>query len=185
VGFFRYLATFPRPVVRFVKPNVGPAAGGTSVELIGSGFIGGGISVHFGSAAATSFTVHSEFTITAISPPGAGIVGVTVSTLGGTSASAAKQTFHYGVPIITGLSPSGGPTAGGSSVTVTGHGFGPGTTATIFNFGTTPATSVSCASTTTCTVVAPPHKAGVVTVQAKVGVKVSAKSAPAARFTYS
>jgi hypothetical protein len=82
------------------------------------------------------------------------------------------------------VSPNNGPVAGGTSVTVTGTGFAPGTTATSFKFAATPGTSVNCASSTQCTVVSPARKAGTVDVRATVSALTSPK-APADLFTYS
>jgi hypothetical protein len=70
-------------------------------------------------------------------------------------------------------------------VTVTGAGFAPGTSATKFNFGTTKATSVSCASSTACTMVAPAHEAGTIDVTAIVNKVSSLKEPPGDSFTYS
>ena len=70
-------------------------------------------------------------------------------------------------------------------MTVTGAGFAPGTTATKFNFGSTKATSVSCASSTECTMLAPAHAAGTVEVTAIVAKVTSLKQPPGDNFTYS
>ena len=51
-----------------LSPNTGPAAGGTSVILTGTGFLGT-TAVQFGGTAATSFTVNSATQITATAPP--------------------------------------------------------------------------------------------------------------------
>jgi hypothetical protein len=74
-------------------------------------------------------------------------------------------------------------------VTITGTGFGVGTTATVFKFGKTIlATSVDCTSITTCTAVTPAHAAGIVNIRAKVvaapGVAASRSNPPADQFTY-
>ena len=107
---------------------------------------------------------------------------VTVTTPGGTSAITSKDKFRF-VPSVTELSPNTGSKAGGTSVTVTGPGSPSGTTATVFKFGSTKATSVNCTSTTQCTVVAPAHAVGKVDVKATVN-KVSSAKAPADQFTY-
>ena len=81
------------------------------------------------------------------------------------------------------MTPSSGPTAGGTSVTVTGTGFALGS-ATTFKFGRTKAASVSCASSTSCTVVSPAHEAGTVDVIATVS-KAKSPTSAGDRFTYS
>ncbi|HMD56671.1 MAG TPA: IPT/TIG domain-containing protein, partial [Solirubrobacteraceae bacterium] len=58
-----------------------------------------------------------------------------------------KEDGHAASPTVTGLSPNAGSTAGGTTVTVNGTGFAPGSSATTFTFGTTHASSVTCTST--------------------------------------
>src|ERR1019366_4614172 len=85
----------PSPTVSSVSPNTGSTAGGTSVTVTGSGF-SGATAVKFGSIAAVSFSVASSTTLTAVSPAGSsGSVDVTVTTLAGTSATSAADTFTY------------------------------------------------------------------------------------------
>ncbi len=89
------------PTVTSVNPNTGPAMGGTSVIVSGTGFTGA-TSVHFGAAAATSFIVSSDTQITAIDPAGSGVVDVTVTVpVGGTSATSTADQFTYVQPAPT------------------------------------------------------------------------------------
>src|ERR1019366_5489098 len=64
-------------------------------------------------------------------------------------------------PVVTGVSPTSGPTAGGTSVTVTGTNF---TGATAVKFGTTSATTFTVNSATSITATAPAGAAGTVDV---------------------
>jgi hypothetical protein len=64
-------------------------------------------------------------------------------------------------PTITGVSPSGGPAAGGTSVTITGTNFAAPATAT---FGGVAATNVVVVNSTTMTATTPAHAAGAVDV---------------------
>lgn len=73
------------PIVLTTSPLTGPAAGGTTVTIDGSGFTGA-TAVTFGSAPA-SFEVNSDSVITAVSPPGQGVVLIKVATPIGTSVS--------------------------------------------------------------------------------------------------
>ncbi|MGH9921002.1 MAG: IPT/TIG domain-containing protein, partial [Nitrososphaerales archaeon] len=57
-------------------------------------------------------------------------------------------------PTVTGLSPSSGPTSGGTVVSVTGTGFIVGSTFSI-DFGSSASRTVSCSSTTSCTATSP------------------------------
>jgi hypothetical protein len=80
------------PAVTGVSPVSGPAGGGTAVTITGSGFTGA-TGVSFGSAAAESFTVNGDTSITAVSPAGSGTVDVTVSKPSGTSSPAVQFTY--------------------------------------------------------------------------------------------
>jgi IPT/TIG domain len=140
--------------------------------------------VRFGSTEAASFTVSSPTSIAAVSPPGsAGPVDVTVTAAKGTSAKFKKAQFKYR-PSLTSVSPASGPTVGGTTVTISGTGFAPGSTGTTFKFGAAQATDVSCESSTICTAVSPAHAAGPVDVKVTVGKTTSLKSPPGDRFTY-
>src|SRR5205823_13241870 len=91
--------------------------------------------------------------IVATSPPEpVGMVDVHVTTRGGTSPTVVADQFKYR-PTVSGVSPNSGPAEGGTAVTVSGTGFRPG--ATIFRFASMRATSVECASSTNCKMVAP------------------------------
>lgn len=172
------------PTVTKLSPAKGPVTGGTAVTITGTN-LSGATAVKFGSSDATSVAVKSATKITAISPAeSAGTVDVTVTTPGGTSGISTKDRFKF-VPSVTAISPNTGSKAGGTSVTVTGSGFALGSTATVFKFDSTKATSVECTSSTTCTVIAPAHAVGTVDVKATVNKASSAKNAPADQFTYS
>ncbi len=93
--------------------------------------------------------------------------------------------FHdlaYGeaIPSVTGVSPSGGPSTGGTSVSITGAHF---TGATAVRFGANNATSFSVNSPSSITAVAPAGVAGTVDVTVTTPAGTS-PSAPADRFTY-
>jgi hypothetical protein len=109
---------------------------------------------------------------------------VTVTTPNGTSGISSHDHFTFGQPTVTDVSPNAGPKAGGTSITVTGTGFGLGATATHIKFGSIPATSIGCASTTTCVLAAPAHRTGTVAVKVIVGGKTSANNPPADQFIY-
>jgi hypothetical protein len=181
------------PEVSQIAPTKGPAAGGNIVNVIGF-FFTFASEVHFGSVPAESFTVESDNAIAAVAPPGTvGRVDVTVTTPYGTSSfeycprnrpCSVRDSYKYAEPTITGIGPSSGPVAGGTSVTVTGAGFGVGETATKFKFGGIAAVSADCASNTTCTVVSPPHaKPAVQDIRATIGGFTTPITA-ADKFTY-
>ncbi|MCG0286557.1 IPT/TIG domain-containing protein [Streptomyces sp. PSAA01] len=145
----------PVPVLSGVSPGQGPAAGGNTVTLSGSGFTGAS-AVRFGSASA-SFTVVSATQITAVAPPGSGTVQVTVTGPGGTSNGLAYSYVSAPVPALTSVSPGQGPLVGGNTVTLTGSDL---TGVTGVTFGSAPATSFIVVSATQITAVAPPGAAG-------------------------
>ena len=91
---FTYVAA---PTVSSISPTSGPAAGGTSVRITGTGFTGatGAASVKFGSSNAASYTVNSNTQITAISPAGTGAAHVTVTNNSATSATSSADRFAY------------------------------------------------------------------------------------------
>lgn len=71
-----------RPIVEDVVPRSGPSAGGTAVEIRGSGFVPG-TTITIGGVEATAVTVVDATRITAVTPPGtAGLVDVVVSVPG-------------------------------------------------------------------------------------------------------
>ncbi|MGC8463798.1 MAG: IPT/TIG domain-containing protein, partial [Acidimicrobiales bacterium] len=82
------------PAVFSVAPSTGALSGGTSVTISGSGFTGA-TAVDFGSTPATSFTVDSDTQIIAVSPPGAGVADITVTTAKGSSAIWSDDRFAW------------------------------------------------------------------------------------------
>lgn len=119
------------PTIDTLVPKGGPAAGGTAVTLFGYG-LEETTAVDFGSIPAENFTVNSDGSVTAISPPrGAGetIVPITVTTPEGTSENYKPWVeampvnfFTYG-PTVTSVTPAEGPETGGTVMTIHGTGF--------------------------------------------------------------
>ncbi|MGA2259786.1 MAG: IPT/TIG domain-containing protein, partial [Thermoguttaceae bacterium] len=150
------------PVVTGVSPAAGPSTGGTTVTITGTGFAGAML-VAFGSLTASSFTVNSATQITATIPmEPAGTVDVTVVTPGGISpVSSADQFTYFAATAVTGVSPTEGPSAGGTTVTITSSGF---TAALLVNFGLFAASSFTVNSDTQITATSPAELAGTVDV---------------------
>jgi hypothetical protein len=173
----------PAPTITKVAPNKGPSAGATTITITGTNLYAA-TAVKLGAVSAAGFFVKSTKTIVALTPTEpVATVDITVATPAGTSAISSADRFKF-LPSVSSVTPNGGPTAGGTSVTVTGSGFIPGTSATKFKFGTTLATGVSCTSASECTMTSPPHAAGTVDVKAVVNRLTSAKEA-SDRYTYS
>ena len=118
--------------------------------------------------------------LSAESPAGTGTVNVTVKSPGGTSATSAADDFTYvSTPTVSKLTPTEGPEAGKTTVTIEGSGF---TGATAVSFGATPATKYKVESPTTIVAEAPAGK-GTAAVTVKTPGGTSAET-PADIYTY-
>src|SRR5580692_7365163 len=136
------------PVVTIVSPASGSTAGGSTVTITGTG-LADATDVRFGGVAG-KITGDSGTQITVTSPPstgtvdktattaaitadsgsqitgtgtGTGTVDITVTTLAGTSKTTAGDHYTYTAPrpAVTGVTPDGGSTAGGTTVSITGN----------------------------------------------------------------
>jgi len=168
------------PGVTGVSPAVGPSSGGATVTISGIG-LGGATAVDFGSTPATSFTVESQSTIVATTPPGSGTVNVTVTTASGTSPVVTADRYTYRLaPTVTKLSAKGGPATGGTVVTITGTEL---SEASAVHFGAVEAEHVTVVSPTSITATAPANVGGSlsVTVTTPGGTSVASTKA---RFKY-
>ena len=169
------------PAVTAVTPNHGPEGGGTTVTITGTNLTGA-TGVSFGGTPAASFSVDSATQITADTPASAdGTVNVTVTNPYGTSAIGASDQYTYDepAPSITSLSPTTGPAAGATVVTITGTDL-LGTTAAAF--GSVAATGVTVVSDTQVQATAP---AGTGTVDATVTTPAGTSITTASdRYTY-
>ena len=122
------------PTVVSISPATGTTAGGTSVNVIGSGFTGAS-AVTFGSTPATSYTVTNDNWIMATAPAGTGTVDVTVTTSVGISAIVSSDKYTYEAT----SGGSGGYSRGGGGA---GSGSGP---------APAPAAQPAAASSACCT----------------------------------
>ena len=157
-GAFTYNAG---PTIVSVTPDSGPSAGGTTVTITGTGFGGPGTTVTVDGTSA-SLDGGSSTSVTFFTPSHvAGTVDVVVSNPDGQQAVAAGAFTHRDGPTLQTITPSQGPAAGGTPVTITGSGFGgPATTVT---FGGVTAT-IESRSATTLDVISPAHASGPVDV---------------------
>jgi IPT/TIG domain len=175
------------PTVSGVSPSSGLGSGGTLVTITGSGFTGA-TAVNFGTAAVTTLVSASDTQLVVVSPTAKtlGLVDVTVTTPGGTSATSPADLFFYSalgavMPRVSAISPKVGLPSGGTLVTITGSGFAPGASAEV-SFGPTAATNVTVVSTTTITAVSPAGTGAVNVTVTTVGGPSNAL--PANVFTY-
>jgi len=152
------------PKVSAVAATSGSTAGGTRVTVTGSRFARG-VVVYFGTARGSSVRLVSSSKLQVTTPAhAAGAVDVRVHTKAGTSARHVSDRFTYvSPPSVGSVSPHlGVGAAGGTRVTVTGHGF---TGVTAVRFGTAAATAVKVLSSTTLQVTTPAHPSGTYDVQ--------------------
>ncbi|HEV7926346.1 MAG TPA: IPT/TIG domain-containing protein [Verrucomicrobiae bacterium] len=155
----------PAPSVTSVTPVSGPTTGGTAITITGTNFVAGA-TVTLGGNAATAVTIVSSTKITATTPVGAaGAVSVKVTNTDGQIATLANA-FTYSVPnpapTVSSVSPTAGPTNGGTALTITGANFIVGATVTL---GSNAATAVAVVSSTTITATTPAGAAGAVSVK--------------------
>jgi hypothetical protein len=119
--------TVPPTAIATISPPNGPLTGGTLVTITGV-TLDGATGVSFGGIPGTNVTVVSSTELTVISPSTsvAGTVDVTVTTPSGTTSRINTGQYTYGTSAtsITSISPSSGPLAGGTEVTITGTGIG-------------------------------------------------------------
>jgi fibronectin type 3 domain-containing protein len=95
LGAYEYQAGPVAPGIAAVTPIDGLTSGGQSVTIIGSNF-SGATGVFFGGVAASSFTINSDTTITAMSPAhSAGTVNVAVAISTSSSATSTADQFQY------------------------------------------------------------------------------------------
>ena len=112
----------PMPMISWVSPSAG--AVGSTVTLHGSGFgyarqvvFAGGATAQ---AIASGYTGSDWTTVSATVPPGAQSGPLSLTVLGGYTASSTQSFTVIPLPAISSLSPASGPL--GSTVTVTGSG---------------------------------------------------------------
>jgi alpha-tubulin suppressor-like RCC1 family protein/sugar lactone lactonase YvrE len=88
------LFVYGPPSVTNVQPNLGSESGGSAVTISGKNFRLAS-EVKFGQTKAARFTINSDTSISAVSPPGTGTVDVTVTNPSGTSATSAADQYTY------------------------------------------------------------------------------------------
>jgi plastocyanin len=180
-GAFTYVA----PSVTSISPNTGSTAGGTVVNINGTGFQTGA-TVTIGGIPATDVSVVSSTSITAKTPIGPASEQATqprdvVVTNPDGSIATLTRGFTYFVPTLTvlSISPSVGVTGGGTVVTIIGTGFTTAINSSV-SFGGAPATNITVLDAVTLQATTPAHAAGAVDVVVTFGTSVTRTNA----FTY-
>jgi hypothetical protein len=166
--------------VTSITPPTGTTAGGTLVTLRGSGFAKG-VLVFFDGVLGTElqFVDQTDIRVKTPAHPAGKVNVLVVNPAGSTAVVNDGYRYLLSAPSIQLLSPSAGPSAGGSAVSIEGSGFDTGATV---DFGGVAGVNVNVASSTLIIVVTPPHAPGdvVVTVRNRDG----SEAARAAGFTY-
>jgi hypothetical protein len=169
------------PAVTKVSPASGGTAGGTRVTVTGHSFTRV-TKVLFGASAGRAITVLSPTTLQVTTPAHAGGAVATrvVSSYGKSQPGASDRFLFIGAPTITSVTPTAGPTGGGTKVDIIGTNF---VSVESVTFDSTAGTQLTVSSSTRLSVVAPAHIAGAVRI--KVTSAYGASSAiRAAGFTY-
>ena len=153
-------APLPATTISSISPDSGPLAGGTKINITGTGFISGAmviITAENANIAATNVTWVSATSMTATTPAGtAGTHDVVVTNPDGQYAEITGFTY-LNAPTVTSISPTSGSTAGGGTITITGTNFVSGSAVTI---GGTTIADVSVVSSTSIKATTLASKAG-------------------------
>ena len=151
------------PTATGLMPDTGPTAGGTTVTITGTN-LAGATEVTFDGLPATIVSRTATTVVVRTPAHPVGTVDVAVTTPGGTATLPGAFTYVAApppaAPTATAITPDTGPTAGGTTVTITGTNLAGATEVT---FDGLPATIVS-RTATTVVVRAPAHPAGTVDV---------------------
>jgi len=181
---------FALPAITSVNPNIGPLAGGTTVVITGTGFIGitGVTGVKFGAVNAASYIVNYSTQITAIAPAqAAGTVDIVATSPVGASPIVLADRYSYAnsnAPMITSVSPNFGPLSGVITVVITGANFTGITVSSGVMFGGVNAASYTVNSSTQITAIPPAHAVGVVDIVATNPLGGPSPIVLAGRYTY-
>ena len=138
---------YVNPTIDSISPNIGSSIGGTSITITGTNFYDYA-PVQIDTNIATDIVVVNTTTITATTPWGeAGLKNITVANI------TKVNLFTYVNPYIENISPSSGPTQGGTKITIRGQYFNSDIQS--ITIGTNSATSIVFIDTTMITLIIP------------------------------
>lgn len=154
----------PLPRLSYISPASGPCDKSVTVTLTGSGFIGTE-EVWFGDRLGHVTKITDDSHMEVQSPRASpGVVVIRLRNAHGSQPlfdPEVTYTCEYPLPEITGVSPSSGPTHGGTVVTITGSGLS-GTTGV--RFGNVFGKNLTVVNDNQLTIVLPPNPSGTVAV---------------------
>ena len=153
---FTYV-TVVGPGITSLSPTNGPTSGGNTVTISGTNLLYT-TGVTFGPTPASNFAIISNTQVAAIAP--ANTVGPTVVSVTNGAGSSGTLPYTYNrvaAPVISNMSPTSGPAAGGNTAVINGFGF---TNATAVTFGSAAVTSFTVVSDTVINAVVPPRPSG-------------------------
>ena len=156
------------PQVTSLSQSAGPQSGGTKVTIHGNN-LAGVTAVNFGSVVVKSFHYNIlTGTITVTTPRvGSGPVHVTVTKPTGISSQGGAVVFTaVATPSVSSISPTGGSTGGGTTVTIHGSNLAG---ATAVDFGNNNPATIKSDSSTSITCTSPSGAAGLVNVSVTTG----------------
>ena len=156
------LSAIPSPTIISVTPSSGSSAGGTAIQIVGTGFTVNDASVttavELDGLDCTSVTISSntpvagQDTIYCNTPAHAvGAVNVMVTTWGGSATRTNGYTYVLPVPAVSAISPDSGHFRGGEMFVITGTGFTGATAVSLVgsacrSFTVVSDTQISCVS---------------------------------------
>jgi hypothetical protein len=152
----------PAPTVTSISPANGPSAGGTAVTITGTDFQAGATAT-IGGVALGGVTVTATTISGTTGPHAPNTTNAVVVTNADTQSGTCACTYSYDpspAPTVTSISPTSGPTRGGTTVTISGTAFQTGAIATVGGVALTGVTVTSA----TITGVTGARAAGVVSV---------------------
>jgi hypothetical protein len=171
----------PDPWITGMTPAAGPKSGGQVITITGERFTGV-TAVRFGGDPGKHVNVQTDTKLTVQTPPhAAGEYRVRLIAPGRSSIRSSRSIYTFvTTPTVTDMSPRGGPLAGGTTISIVGHGF---TDTTAVKFDGVAGTNLEVLNNSTLSVDTPAHVAGTVRVRIiKRGS--SSERSDAAEFTY-
>jgi|GEM_PF-2005444 len=146
------------PSITLVAPNSGPQSGGTTVTISGVN-LSSVTSVEFGTSLGSNLNLISSTMLSVDTPPGSGVVDVSVSDGINSNTLVMAYTYTLPMPAITSIAPTSGPDTGGTRVTISGIDLS-GVTSVMF--GSNAGTGLSVLSATSIEIDSPAGSVGMV-----------------------